>query len=162
MADRLQGFAGWRPQRARAGQIGELRYCWGHSRRLCRSTMTFAQPADAPLESIAISVRVVQLLMAAIEQTGVQRAELMRVLGSASVALDDGDAWITNLDAERVCELALALSGDPALGLRWAESLTERSFGPVSHLIQYAGSLRAGLAQLSASNDCSAIARSTR
>jgi AraC-like DNA-binding protein len=50
---------------------------------------------------------------------------------------------------ERLCELAVELTGDPALALHWAVGLTERTFAPVSQVLGYAGSLRKSFALLS-------------
>lgn len=96
-----------------------------------------------------VSARVVHRLIEVIEQAGVSRAEIVRTLGSPQLPLDDPDARIASREVERMCELALDLTGDPALGLHWAESLTERTFAPVSQLLAYAGSLRKSFALLS-------------
>jgi AraC-like DNA-binding protein len=98
---------------------------------------------------VTVSVRVLQRLIDAIEQAGVPRAEILRVLGTDAIPLDDPDARISSRESERMCELALDLTGDPALALHWAAGLTERTFAPVSHVLAYAGSLRKSLALLS-------------
>ena len=48
-----------------------------------------------------------------------------------------------------MCELALDLAGDPALGLRWAERVMERGFGPLAHMLAYTENLRQGFELLS-------------
>ena len=97
-----------------------------------------------------ISLRVVQLLIDVIEQTGVPRATILSALGEAAVALKDADARISSREVEHICEVALDITGDnKALGLLWARGLTERTFAPVSQLVGFAGSLRKSLELLS-------------
>jgi AraC-like DNA-binding protein len=47
-----------------------------------------------------------------------------------------------------IVELALDLTGDPAFGLHWAESLTPSSFAPISYLIAQSTNLSQGFASL--------------
>lgn len=111
--------------------------------------MLQANRCDSQVRDITVSVRVVQRLIDAIEQAGVPRDDFMRVLGSAPLTLHDADARISSREVDRMCELAVDLTGDPALALHWAVGLTERTFAPVSQVLGYAGSLRKSFALLS-------------
>jgi AraC-like DNA-binding protein len=111
--------------------------------------MLHADRCDSQVPDVTVSVRVVQRLIDAVEQAGVPRDELMRVLGSAALPLHDPDARISGREVDRMCELAVDLTGDPALALHWAVGLTERTFAPVSQVLGYAGSLRKSFALLS-------------
>jgi len=110
--------------------------------------MTYVNRSDSQGREITVSVRVVQRLIDAIEQAGVPRAEIMRVLGADALPLHELDARVSSRKVDRMCELAVDLTGDQALALRWAQSLTERTFAPVSQVLAYAGSLRKSLALL--------------
>jgi AraC-like DNA-binding protein len=90
----------------------------------------------------AVSVRVVRALLEIAERRGLSRSELLRAAQLSSEVLDAPDAWIPRSTMYQICELALDLTGDPALGLHWAERLGEHSFVPISHLIVHAATLR--------------------
>jgi AraC-like DNA-binding protein len=49
----------------------------------------------------------------------------------------------------RSCEVAMDLTGDPALGLHWGDRMNANAFIPVSHMIAHSASLRQGLESLS-------------
>jgi len=68
-----------------------------------------------------------------------------RFLGATGLERPSPEASGGRLPYMRVVEmieLALDMTGDEALGLRWAESSTQRSFGPLSHLLMHCPSLR--------------------
>lgn len=94
------------------------------------------------------SVRVVRALAETVILAGVTRDELLRRAGLIETQLDDPNARLRYSEVWRICELAMELTGDPALGLHWAETHAAHSFIPVAHLVMHAASLRAGLASL--------------
>ena len=49
----------------------------------------------------------------------------------------------------RLCELALDLTDDPALGLHWAEKLSGDTFNPISHMLAHSATLRQAFEALS-------------
>jgi AraC-like DNA-binding protein len=94
-------------------------------------------------------MRVVKALVGAVEQAGGGRVELLRAAGFEATQLDADEARMTRSDVYRICELALELTGDPALGLHWAERLAVNTFVPVSYLIAHSADLRNGFETLS-------------
>lgn len=95
-----------------------------------------------------VSSIVLRGLVDAAEQAGVDRAELLGRVSVDAAVLADPEARVPLSVQHAACELAVELSGDPALGLHWARRLTERTFAPVSHLIAHSPSLREGLEML--------------
>jgi AraC-like DNA-binding protein len=93
-------------------------------------------------------VRVVRALLNAVEQAGVPRAQLLCAAGFEAAHIADDEARIARREVYRLCELALELTADPALGLHWAERLTPNSFVPVSYLIAHSATLRQGFEAL--------------
>ncbi|MBC7170893.1 MAG: AraC family transcriptional regulator, partial [Polyangiaceae bacterium] len=81
-------------------------------------------------------------LVEAVEQAGVARAAFLRPARIELARLDAPEGRIPSSDIFRLAELALALTGDPALGLHWAERLSERTFVPISHLLAHSSRLR--------------------
>lgn len=110
--------------------------------------VTLSKIRSGPASEPTVSMFVVQRLLDAVEQAGVSRAAMARAMG-CSVAGGDPDARMPHTEFDRVCELALELTGDPALGLHWAEALTQRTFVPVSYFIAHADSIRHALELLS-------------
>jgi AraC-like DNA-binding protein len=93
-------------------------------------------------------MHVVRALAAAVERTGVPQAELLRAAGLDSAELDALERRLPRSEVYRICELAIDLTGDPAIGLHWAERLTGATFIPLSHLIAHAAHLRQGFASM--------------
>lgn len=110
-------------------------------------------PADGQTEN-GVSIRVLGALLDAVEEAGVPRAELLnaasRLVGKrpALDQLEVPEARVAEADIRRFCELALDLSGDPALGLHWAERLTVDTFVPLSYLVTHAATLGQALESL--------------
>lgn len=96
-----------------------------------------------------VSMRVVRALVKAVERTGAPGDELLRAAGIPASQLDATDLRLARSKIFHLCELALELTGDDALGLHWADRLSANSFTPVSHLIAHAMDLRHGLSTLS-------------
>jgi AraC-like DNA-binding protein len=95
-----------------------------------------------------VSMVVVRGLVGAAESAGAARVELLRAAGLDPELLLSGDARIALREVFRLCAAALALTGDDALGLHWAERLTGTTFVPVSYLMAHSGSFRQALESL--------------
>lgn len=94
-----------------------------------------------------ISALVLRGLIHVLEETGVSRADLLR--DENLEPLLGGDARIPYAEGARLCMRAMELTCDPALGLHWAEHLSQSTFGPISHLCTAAPTLRHALDVLS-------------
>jgi AraC-like DNA-binding protein len=103
-----------------------------------------AQPCAGPVHSTGalVSMVVLRALVDAVEKAGVDRAELLRAAQLDAELLKAADARVPLNDVHRICEVALDLSGDDALGLHWAERLNGTAFVPVSYLLAHSQSLR--------------------
>jgi AraC-like DNA-binding protein len=89
-----------------------------------------------------VSIVVLRALVDIVEKAGVSRAELLQTVGLDADLLKAADARVSLSDVYRVCEFALDLTGDDALGLHWAERWTGTAFVPVSYLLAHSQSLR--------------------
>jgi AraC-like DNA-binding protein len=106
-----------------------------------------AQQSDT--HEASMSIRIACGLIEAVEQMGIARGELLRAAQIDCEQLLREDACVPSSVVYRICELALDLTGDPALGLHWAERLSAPALNPVSNLVAHSGSLREGLESLS-------------
>jgi AraC-like DNA-binding protein len=92
----------------------------------------------------------VSAIVEIVQRIGVaQRDELLRVAGIAQAQLDIPEARVLEHEAQRVCEVALELSGDDALGIHCGARLAIDSFAPVTYLVAHAPTLRDGMQSLS-------------
>ena len=91
------------------------------------------------------SMRLVRGLSELMETAGVPSAEFLRAAQLSPGALESTDARLPRSEILRLCELALDLAADPALGLHWGERITDHIFTPVSHLVAHAATLRQAL-----------------
>ena len=64
-----------------------------------------------------VSMRVIRRLVELVEQAGVSRNMFVRAAGLRAEQIDSLDARVSRREAYRIHELALDLTGDPALGL---------------------------------------------
>lgn len=94
-----------------------------------------------------VSNRVLRALIETVAQSGLPRIELLRGAGLREEQLEDPNARVSYSAFARICESAMELTQDPALGLHWGEAHASHSF-PVFHLVAHAPSLREGLASL--------------
>ena len=85
---------------------------------------------------------VVRALVDAVETAGVSQAQFLRAAHISREQLEALDARVTRADVYRLCELAIDLTGDPALGLHWSDRLNVNSFHLVSDLVSHARTLR--------------------
>lgn len=95
-----------------------------------------------------VSFRVVRALVDRVEQAGVARGLFLDAAQLAPERFEDADARLPRSKVYELCELAMDLTDDPALGLHWAETMTEGTFVPISHLIAHAATLRQGFRAL--------------
>lgn len=95
-----------------------------------------------------ISIRVVSGLVDAVAATGVDRQTFLSTAKLQPSLLEDEDARVSRSHMFRLCELALDLTGDEALGLHWGVAATDSTFTPLSHLIAHSDNLRAGFQTL--------------
>lgn len=89
-----------------------------------------------------VSMLVVRGLVEIAAQAGAVPQQLLRAAQLDPAQLDSTDARVPRSKVYRLCELALDLTGDPALGLHWAERVGEGSFVPVSHVMAHSATLR--------------------
>jgi AraC-like DNA-binding protein len=82
------------------------------------------------------------------EQAGVSRSRLLEAARLDRTLLDCPEAYVLRSQVYRLCELAIELTGDPALGLHYAERLSANAFNPISHLIDHSENLRQGFESL--------------
>ncbi len=104
-----------------------------------------APSADASVArkaSATVSMLVVRGLISAAERAGADRGELLRASGLDASQLAAPDQRLSLREVFGILEHALKLTGDPALGLHWAERLSGSTFVPISYLMAHSGSLR--------------------
>lgn len=106
------------------------------------------EPQPEAQES-SMSIRIACGLIEAVEQMGIARGKLLHAAQLDYQQLLREDACIPSSMVFRICEHALDLTSDPALGLHWAERLSAPAFNPVSNLVAHSGSLREGFESLS-------------
>jgi AraC-like DNA-binding protein len=107
-----------------------------------------AQLSVAPRE-FTISGRIVQGLIEAVETVGVPRTYLLRAAQIDPEQLELTDFRLLCSEVYRLCELAVDLTADPALGLHWAEKLSGDTFNPISHMLAHSPTLRQAFDALS-------------
>jgi AraC-like DNA-binding protein len=100
-----------------------------------------------PVES-TLSIGFVRGVVQAVEQLGVPRSELLGAAGLDASQLEAVEDRLSRSDANRLFELAIDLTADPALGMHLAEAFTGQGFVPTSHLVAHSVSLRQGIESL--------------
>jgi len=101
-----------------------------------------------PARQTTVSIRVVRGLVAALEQRGIPRAVFLRSAQFCPEQLACVEARVTRAELFRLCELALDMTADPALGLHWGEKPRRSAFNPIADLIAHSATLRDGLEAL--------------
>jgi AraC-like DNA-binding protein len=94
-------------------------------------------------------MRVARGLIEAVEDAGVRRSQLLGAAQLDPEQLEVPDARMPRSTIDRLCELAIGVTGDTGLGLHWAERLSGSTFNPLSYLIFHAATLRQGIESLS-------------
>jgi AraC-like DNA-binding protein len=106
-----------------------------------RVTSNCEQLRVVPREA-TVSIQVLHGLIEAVEMAGIPRSRLLRAAQLEPEHLSPADARMTRAAVFRLCELAMDLTADPALGLHWAERLSGNTFNPISHMIAHSATLR--------------------
>jgi AraC-like DNA-binding protein len=91
---------------------------------------------------MALSILLVRALVEGVEQRGVPRERFLAAVGYDAARLEDGDARISAEEQDRLVELAIEVSRDPALGLHMGETANATTYSLVAHLIAYAATMR--------------------
>lgn len=94
-----------------------------------------------------VSMHVVRVLIDVAGRAGVARERMLHALGLDEAELAARER-VSEAEAVRMAETVLELAGDPAFGLRWAESLSVDTFSPSTYLITNAATLGDGLDSL--------------
>jgi AraC-like DNA-binding protein len=110
--------------------------------------LSTAQLSVAPRE-FTLSGRIVQGILELVETDGIPRSTLLRAAQIPAEQLELSDFRLPCSDVFRLCELALDHTGDPALGLHWAEKLSGDTFNPISHMLAHSATLRQAFESLS-------------
>ena len=92
-----------------------------------------------------VSMHAVRVLFGALGRAGVSKAKLLQAIGLSEDQLEQQDARIPIEEVQRLAEHGIDLSGDPAFGLHWAESMSVETFAPISYLVAHAATLGEGL-----------------
>jgi len=74
---------------------------------------------------------------------------MLRAVQIEPEQLDVADFRVPCSEVFRLCELAVDMTGDPALGLHWAEKLSGDTFNPISHMLAHSTTLRQAFDSLS-------------
>lgn len=93
------------------------------------------------VRDLTVSLRVVHGLLRVIVKAGAPEAELLRAAQVDLSHVHGDDARIPRGVADRLIELALELTRNPALGLHCAERVSQYTFVPISHLIAHSSTL---------------------
>lgn len=95
-----------------------------------------------------VSVRVVRELAAAVERAGIPRPRFLEAVKLDSDQLEAEHGRLLRSEVLAMCEVAMDLTHDAALGLHWAEQITANSFNLVPQLLAHAATLRDSFAML--------------
>ena len=90
----------------------------------------------------AVSIDVLRALFEIVEKAGVSREALLRAAELDPEALEAAGGRLPRTVVYRLNECAIDLTGDLALGLHWAETITGNTFAPVSPLLAHSADLR--------------------
>jgi len=94
-----------------------------------------------------VSMHVVRVLVDVVGRAGVSRERMLQAAGLTEAQLS-ASTCLSFDAAIRSVETLLALTGNPAFGLRWAEQLSIDTFSPSTYLITNAASLGEGIAAM--------------
>jgi AraC-like DNA-binding protein len=108
-------------------------------------------PATRPATTNAelapsVARQVLRALADAVERAGGARSNYLQTIALREADLSSAEARLTFDQAIWLSVQARLVARDQAFALHWGERLDARSFGPVSHLVEHAGSLRHGFA----------------
>lgn len=92
-----------------------------------------------------ISVQVVRALADFVERSGVPRGQFLLAARLEPEYLEDVEVRVPRAEIARICEVALDLTRDPALGLHWGHANNTNAFAPTSLLVAQCATLREAL-----------------
>lgn len=101
-----------------------------------------------PYAHSTISIAVLRALVHGVQQLGVSRQEFLRRADIDPVSLDSIDGRLARIQLFAYLELALDLIADPAFGLRWTASRSERVLAPLKPLVAHCSTLSEALTLL--------------
>src|SRR6185436_18202954 len=90
-----------------------------------------------------VSIVNVWALLEAVECVGTSADEVLSRAAFERRRLDDRDDWIDISEFDRLVEVAVEATADPAFGLHWGERATLMKYDVVAPLVAAARSLRA-------------------
>lgn len=91
---------------------------------------------------LTVSIRVVRELVHVLEESGISRQAFLKASLLEPARLDADEARLSRSEVYRLCEHAIELTGNPALGLQWGERLDGGAFAPISQLLSHSPTLR--------------------
>jgi AraC-like DNA-binding protein len=132
------------PDGRRAGnELGPVSSAIFSERPPSQGTAVSAVESSGTAREPTISIQVVRGIVEAVHKiAGVSRDQLLRASKLKPEQLEASETRVPCSVAYHLCELAMDLTGDPALGLHWAERVGEGTFAPISPLLAHAASLR--------------------
>src|SRR5262245_36058533 len=89
-----------------------------------------------------IAIHLVRALIGVLERAGVSRERFLAEAGLDPRSVDDGSVRLPVDVYQRSVDAALAVSGEPALGLRMGEHSSSAMFDVLGPLAEHAGTLR--------------------
>jgi AraC-like DNA-binding protein len=109
---------------------------------LASSMTPLGVPSSEGASGSTISGLVLRGLVGAVERAGIERDSFLRRSAMAVPLEHASDVRVARAEIFRLCESAVELTRDPALGIHWSEGSSERVFAPISHLVTYCPTLR--------------------
>lgn len=106
------------------------------------------QLVEVPREN-GVAIDIVHALFAVLERAGVSRLQLLEEARREGREFNVADARVSRAVVFWLCERAIELTGDPALGLHWSKARSSHRFAPLPSLIAHAATLRQALESLS-------------
>ena len=94
---------------------------------------------------MSISTLFVRALIEAVERGGASRSALLAQVVGAADRLDHVESRFEQSEFASLQERAIALTGDPALGLHMSEQTSESAFDSLAYLVGHAPTLRDGV-----------------
>ncbi|HVU06084.1 MAG TPA: AraC family transcriptional regulator [Polyangiaceae bacterium] len=97
---------------------------------------------------MTVSVLLVRALVDCVESAGVSRQKLFDEGDFDGARLDDADGRLSGVEYDRLIDVAVELSGDPALGLHMGELASTTQHSVVGHLVGHAPTMRHAIESL--------------
>jgi AraC-like DNA-binding protein len=94
---------------------------------------------------MSVSIMLIRVLTDAVEAAGVDRARWLHAADFDARRLEDTDGRVEVAEYARLQEVALELSGNPALGLHLGEASSATAYDVIGHLTAHVPTLRDGI-----------------